>query len=124
MILLNDETRKIFNLDEIKKKGLIRAQYHSWAEPRNGIVVAVGETVLQVLFLTGINTAACYYEIKAEEVFDGKWSINYTNDMDDFFEVEMTYNVDSDCVCSDCTCSDINFEPFEGDNSNWSWQDY
>ena len=121
MILLTDETRKVFNLDEIKKSGLIRAQYHTWTEPRNGIVVAADETILQVLFLTGVRVATRYYKIKADEVFDGKWSINYTNDMDEFFEIEMTYNVDSDCVCSDCTCSDINFEPVEGNNSNWNW---
>ena len=120
MDLLIENERTAFNLDEIKKRGLIRAQYHSWPEPRNGIVVAAGETVIQVLFLTGINSSACYYKIKAEEVADGKWSIKYTNSMEEFIEIEMTYNVDSECTCSDCTCGKVDFDFTEGDNSDWS----
>ncbi len=88
---LIDENEKIFNLDEIKQRGLIRAQYHSWNEPRNGIVVAVSKKNLQILFLPLIRTSAQYFKIKSSEIVEGKWSIIYSNDLENFLSVEMTF---------------------------------
>ena len=129
--VLLDESEKIFNLEEVKQRGLIRARYHTWKEPRNGIIVAINKTMIQVLFLTQIRTAAQYFRIPAIEVAEGKWSIKYSNDMENFFEIEMTYGVDeSDCTCSDscdmvCHCDHLcdevgeGEEKIEGDNSDW-----
>ena len=128
--VLLDESEKIFNLEEVKQRGLIRARYHTWNESRNGIIVAVNKTMIQVLFLTQIRTAAQYFRIPAIEVAEGKWSIKYSNDIENFFEIEMTYGVDeSDCTCSDscdmvCHCDHLcdevgEEEEIEGDNSDW-----
>ena len=68
--ILLDESEKIFNLEEVKQRGLIRARYHTWNESRNGIIVAVNKTMIQVLFLTQIRTAAQYFRIPAIEVAD------------------------------------------------------
>lgn len=109
---LLDENEKIFNLDEVKQRGLIRAQYHSWNEPRNGIIVAVSKNILQVLFLPLIRTSAQYFKIKASEVVEGKWSITYTNDLENFFSVEMTFGKEE--IMSDAVVVEI-----IGDNSDW-----
>jgi len=109
--LLTESAETSFNLDEIKQRGLVRAQYHSWNEPRNGIVVAADKKILQILFLPLIRTSAQYFKIKASEVFEGKWKIIYTNDFENFLRVEMTFGNEEN----------ISEEISEivGDNSDW-----
>ena len=110
--LLIESEETSFNLDEIKQRGLVRAQYHSWNEPRNGIVVAVSEKILQILFLPLIRTSAQYFKIKASEIVEGKWSIIYTNDFENFFSVEMTFGNEEN-ISEEIT------EEIIGDNSDW-----
>lgn len=111
---LIDENEKIFNLDEVKQSGLIRAKYHSWNEPRNGIIVAVSKNILQVLFLPLIRTSAQYFKIKASEVAEGKWSIIYSNDFENFLSVEMTFGNEEN-ISEEIPVD----EEVTGDNSEW-----
>ena len=83
LILLNENT--VFNPEVVKRHALIRAQHITWLEPRNGIVTFVGRDYARILFLTGVNTSASYYTIRASEVADGQWTIFLTNDMVDVF---------------------------------------
>ena len=92
--ILVDDIKKAFNLNVVRQCGLIRAQYHTWAEPRNGIVAAADKSVIQALYLTKIRTAAQYFKIPITEVTEGKWSIDYSNDMDVFYSIEKTYGAD------------------------------
>ena len=92
--ILVDDIKKAFNLNVVRQCGLIRAQYHTWAEPRNGIVAAADKSVIQALYLTKIRTAAQYFKIPIAEVAEGKWSIDYSNDMDVFYSIEKTYGAD------------------------------
>ncbi len=89
MALITIGQSPVFTTGEIVKRDLVRAQYRTWTEPRNGIVVTVSDTELTVLFLPGVHTAACYFPIAAQEVSDGKWSVLYTHDMKTIGEVTM-----------------------------------
>lgn len=86
--LVNHGEQYEFAKEIIKKRGLIRAKYHSWEEPRNGLITYAGKTFLKVLFLTGTNMAATYYTIKISEVVAGLWNITYTFDMKNFYTTD------------------------------------
>ena len=78
--------RTVFAEDVIKNRGLVRAKHMTWDEPRNGLIVYAGKEFLRVIFLTGVNTAASYFNIKASEVAAGEWQILYTADMKEIVE--------------------------------------
>ena len=39
------------------------------------------ESGIQAIFIPGVHTATCYYEVKAQEIADGKWSVLYSEDL-------------------------------------------
>lgn len=82
MALIETKNSPQFNPEEIHERDLMRAKYHTWPEPRNGLVVTVRQDVLTVIFLPAIHRATCYFSIKAQEVADGKWELRYTGDME------------------------------------------
>lgn len=91
MALISTTESPKFNLSEIAARYLVRGKYHTWTEPRNGVVVAADEDKLTVLFLPLVHLATRYYTVKAQEVKDGKWELFYSNDMVTIGKVEMTY---------------------------------
>lgn len=82
MPLIKDSSIKSFDTDAIHKGDLIRAQYHSWPEPRNGIVAAISSEALSVLYLPGLGNVSNYYPITAAEVDAGLWTIKWTTDLE------------------------------------------
>ena len=72
--------------EEIKVRDLIRAQYHTWPEPRNGLVISLTEDTLTAIFLPAIHQSVCYFTVKADEVKDGKWKIRLIS-FDDAWEM-------------------------------------
>lgn len=112
--MLVESAETSFNLDEIKQRGLVRAQYHTWNEPRNGIVVAADKKILQILFLPLIRTSAQYFKIKSSEVLEGKWKIIYTNNFENFLNVEMTFGNKENISEKIFSENEIG-----GDNSDW-----
>ena len=82
MPLITDNTKKVFDTTNVKKADLIRAQYVGWDEPRNGVITAVSEEKLTVLFLPTIGNVTNYYTILASEVDAGKWTAKWTTDFD------------------------------------------
>ena len=82
MAIIETRDSPVFNAEEIHERDLVRAKYHTWTEPRNGLVVTVEDNLLTVIFLPAINRATCYFTIKAQEVLDQKWEILYTTDME------------------------------------------
>lgn len=82
-----------FDLAAVQQRDFIRAQYHTWDGPRNGLVTAAGEDRLTVIFLPAINNVTCYFEIKAQEVQDGKWSIRWSRDLSYIEEVDQNGNI-------------------------------
>ena len=86
--LVNHGEQYEFAREIIQKRGLIRARYKTWDEPRNGLITYAGKTFLKVLFLTSVNTCATYFSIKISEVVAGLWEIKYTSDMATFYTTE------------------------------------
>lgn len=81
MPLLEQETRLRFCVKSIHKGSLIRAQYHTWPAPQNGIVAAVGPEKLLVLYLPGCNNVSNYFPILVSEVLEGAWKIGWSDDL-------------------------------------------
>lgn len=81
MALISSAAAPVFDKAVIKQRDFIRAQYHTWPEPRNGLVVSVTDSTIQAIFLPGVHAATRYYEIRAQEVADGKWSVMYSRDL-------------------------------------------
>lgn len=81
MSLIIDSTEKVFDTASIHKGDLIRAKYSTWDEPRNGIVTAVSEDKLTVLFLPGLGNVTNYFVILASEVAAAKWAVRWSTDL-------------------------------------------
>ena len=82
MSLLKQSTTTAFDTSAIHKGDLIRAQYHTWTEPRNGIVTHADDNTILVLYLPGIRNVSNYYPITAEEVKAGKWTVLWSSDLE------------------------------------------
>jgi hypothetical protein len=82
MPLIIDATSKVFDKASVHKGDLIRAKHETWDEPRNGIVTAVSDKKLTVLFLPGLGNVTNYFTILASEVAAGKWTVKWTTDME------------------------------------------
>ena len=82
MPLITDSTEKVFDTTSVHKGDLIRAKYSGWDEPRNGIVTAVSEDKLTVLFLPGLGNVTNYFAILAAEIEAGKWAVKWSADLE------------------------------------------
>jgi len=82
MPLVIDSNEKIFDSASIHKGDLIRAKYNTWSEHKNGLVTAVNNNKLTVLFLPGLGNVTNYFIILASEVETGKWEVRWTTDME------------------------------------------
>lgn len=85
-MLIEKKNVAVFNQEELQVGGFLRAKYHSWDEPRNGLVAYVSRDVLKIFFLTAIGTSGAYYRIEAREVLEGKWQIIYSADLQEVIE--------------------------------------
>lgn len=88
MALVTKEEIPCFDLTQVQIRDVIRAQYHTWDEPRNGLIVSVEKDRLQVIFLPLVHLSLRYYTVKAQEVADGKWHILYSHDLQKIMEVK------------------------------------
>lgn len=84
MSLIKENTTKIFDVDAIHKGDLIRAQYRTWPEPRNGVITAVSGKELAVLYLPGLGNVSNYFLVAASEVEAGLWSVKWSSDLETF----------------------------------------
>ena len=79
MPLSTDTINKVFDKASVHKGDLIRAKHVTWDEPRNGIVTAVSDNKLTVLFFCqDWGTSQNYFTILASEVETGKWTVRWT----------------------------------------------
>lgn len=81
MSLIVDSSVKAFDTKAIHRGDLIRAQYHTWTEPRNGVVAQVSAERVVVLYLPGLGNVSNYYPIAAEEVAAGLWTVSWSSDL-------------------------------------------
>ena len=82
MPLIKDTVNIVFDEASVHKGDLIRAKHETWDEPRNGIITAVSDKKLTVLFLPGLGNVTNYFTILASEVAAGKWAVRWTTDME------------------------------------------
>lgn len=84
MSIIIEKDKPFFDCDAIKSRDFVRAQYHTWAEPRNGLILFCNESVIQALFFPAIHQAACYFHVNADEVKAGKWRLSFISFNDDW----------------------------------------
>lgn len=82
MPLINTEDTPVFDENEIYPRCFIRARYRTWPEARNGLVVDVSKNRISAIFIPLVHTAVRFYSIKAAEVMDGKWELQYSPDLE------------------------------------------
>jgi len=88
MSLIIDKEKPFFDTEVIKPRDFIRAQYYTWSEPRNGLILFCDESVIQALFFPAIHQAACYFRVTADEIKKGKWKLTYIS-LDDNWNITM-----------------------------------
>lgn len=71
-----------FSPEIVQRRGFIRAKHITWPNFRNGLITFAAPTLLQVLFLVGVNASASYYTVRATEVQQGQWELSYSNDLE------------------------------------------
>lgn len=81
MPLITEQTGMVFDAESIHKCDLIRAKHQSWQTEENGIVTAVNQQKLTVLFLSLIANTSNFFIIPVEEVKAGEWEIRWTSDL-------------------------------------------
>lgn len=82
MPLIKEGNIKVFDTEAVHKGDLVRAQYHTWPEPRNGLLASVSEERLTVLFLPGLGNVSNYFPIAAAEVAAGLWKVRWSSDLE------------------------------------------
>lgn len=82
MPLIKEGSIKVFDTEAVHKGDLVRAQYHTWPEPRNGLLASVSEERLTVLFLPGLSNVSNYFPIAAAEVAAGLWKVRWSSDLE------------------------------------------
>lgn len=79
-MLINDNTIKAFDLDQVSRGTLIYAKHSSWSEGVTGIVTEATAITLRVQFLPPIRHVLNHTFIHAYEVADGQWEIRWSSD--------------------------------------------
>ena len=82
MPLIKEGSIKAFDTEAVHKGDLVRAQYNTWPEPRNGLLASVSEERLAVLFLPGLGNVSNYFPIAAAEVAVGLWKVRWSSDLE------------------------------------------
>lgn len=82
MPLTVDNIVKAFDKESIANGNFISAQYRTWPEPRNGLVAAVSDDKLTIIFLPGFGNVSNYYTIRVAEVADGSWNVRWSPDLE------------------------------------------
>lgn len=70
-----------FDTGAVHKGDFVRARYHTWPEPRNGILTQVNKERLVVLHLPGLGNVSNFFPIAATEVVAGLWEISWSPDL-------------------------------------------
>lgn len=79
-MLLTEETKKVINLAEIGRGSLISAKNKTWDKAQSGIVTEVTADTITVLFLPETQNIQNHFEIQAEAIEKGMWTIRYSSD--------------------------------------------
>ena len=91
MSLIKNETRPVFDLNEIEKGNLLYARHRSWqnAEGKSGLAADVTEQEILVQYISGIRNVTNHFRIPVKEAAEGEWQIRWSKDMAEIYEIEM-----------------------------------
>ena len=93
-MLIIDDTKPIFNTEEIHRGTLIYARNINWSFGISGFVTETSEKELRIQFLPSIQNVVSHCYVTAEGVAEGLWELRYSSDG---LETVQTYpNGDSD----------------------------
>lgn len=81
MSLLTTSSITGIDKSKIAKGDFIRAKYHSWEKPHNGIVAEVTVGEIRVLYIGDGGNVTNYFEITADEIAAELWEISWSSDL-------------------------------------------
>ncbi len=86
MSLINETSTYVFDTESISVGDLIYIEYEYWNSPINGIIMAVSETKLVVIYYPSIANVTNRLELKAEDVVGGGYTIRWSSDLETITE--------------------------------------
>ena len=89
MALIESQTSKVFDIEQIEKGDLLYAKHRSWPEGKGGFVTAVTEERITVQYHPGIANVTNHFFLPAKEVAAGEWEIRWSKDLSAVQEYEM-----------------------------------
>ena len=88
MILIVDKQEKVFDCTAIKRGDLISAQHSCWKEPKTGIVSAVTQEEVKILYQPAIANVTSFLTIQADDVVAGRWKIRWSENLESIEEYD------------------------------------
>lgn len=79
-MLIIDDTKPVFNTEEIHRGTLVYARKSYWNEGISGFVTETSEKELRIQFLPAIQNVVSHCYVSAEDVANGLWTLRYSND--------------------------------------------
>ncbi|RGY95387.1 DUF5026 domain-containing protein [Clostridium sp. AM58-1XD] len=109
MSLIKNETRPVFDLNEIEKGNLLYARHSSWqeAEGKAGFVADVTEQEILVQYISGIRNVTNHFRIPVREVAEGAWLIRWSKDMAEIYEAGVAAPSGKDQLAAPLKRSDV-----------------
>ena len=96
MAILTSSTVTTIDMQKIAKGAFIRAKYHTWRQPYNGIVANVTESVIRVLYIGDGGNITNYFVISADEIEQGLWALSWSDDLTVIYNEPELQETDSD----------------------------
>lgn len=88
MSLIVDKQEKVFDCTAIKRGDLISAQHSCWKEPKTGIVSAVTQEEIKILYQPAIANVTSFLTIQADDVVSGQWKIRWSENLESIEEYD------------------------------------
>lgn len=88
MSLIVDKQEKVFDCTAIKRGDLISAQHSCWKEPKTGIVSAVTQEEIKILYQPAIANVTSFLTVQADDVVAGQWKIRWSENLESIKEYD------------------------------------
>lgn len=86
MSLILNEQKPIFDTASIAPGYALYGKHTTWDEGKTGVVTAVTESQLVVLYHPGIGNVVNHFFVPADEVADGAWELRWSKDLSEVEE--------------------------------------
>lgn len=88
MSLIVDKQEKVFDCTAIKRGDLISVQHSCWEEPKSGIVAAVTQGEIKILYQPPIANVTSFITIRVDDVITGQWKIRWSENLESIKEYD------------------------------------